>query len=145
MPHDQAHNFDPSCDTFDCEVKYVHTHSCVTYSHLSLDFDCAIPCHLSNCTKRILHKWTMCPIWRCTTHDDPLTPALPLNHPMSIATIVLSLLGTILMTLFITLAVIIVLRRLRRSQHQELRTNSNSPIVGKKERIFRFQWGVSSR
>ena len=75
----------------------------------------------------------MCPIWRCTTHDDPLTPALPLDHPMSIATIVLSLLGTILMTLFITLAVIIVLRRLRRRQHQELRTNSNSPIVGKKE------------
>lgn len=110
----------------------------MTYSHLSMDYDCAIPCHLSNCTKRILHKWTMCPIWRCTTHDDPITPALPLDHPLSIATIVLSLLGTMLMTLFITLAVIMVLRRWKRRQHQQLRTHSNSPIVGKKKK-FRLE------
>lgn len=133
MPHDETHNFDPSCDAFDCEVKYVHTHSCVTYSHLSLDLDCAIPCYLKNCTKRILHKWSMCPIWRCTTTDTPLTPGLPLDHPMSIATIVLSILGTILMTLVVTFVVLLVLRRMKRRGHQELRSHSDSPIVGKKK------------
>ena len=75
----------------------------------------------------------MCPIWRCTTTDTPLTPGLPLDHPMSIATIVLSILGTILMTLVVTFVVLLVLRRMKRRGHQELRSHSDSPIVGKKK------------
>ena len=92
-------NFDDSCQGFDCTVDYVHTYSCVYYYKNPADLDCQIPCFLANCTKTIMHRWTECPVWTCKTPYSPITPSLPLNHPFTVATIVLTILGTIMVTI----------------------------------------------
>ena len=140
VPHDAQHHFEQTCEEYNCEVKYVHTYSCMTYLHLPEDLDCAIPCHLKNCTKQILHKWTMCPVWKCYTHDDPLTPAVPLHHPLSVATIVLSLLGTVMLTLLVTLVAIKIKRWFDRRNHQQMyspeESESHNPIYSKKKKFY---------
>lgn len=124
--------FDASCDAYDCQVKYVHTFSCVHYFHEQYDIDCAIPCLLRNCTQKIFHKWTSCPIWKCSTDLTPINPALPLDHPMSVATIVLSLLGTMMLTLILTFVAIKTKRAYDRRNHQRLFPEANeNPIYSK--------------
>ena len=92
-------------------------------------------CHslfLNNCSKTIVHKWVMCPIWKCSTPLSPLVPSLPLEHPMSSAVIVLSLLGTIMLTLIFTYVGIKVNWRWARRNHAQLMPdNRHSPIYGK--------------
>jgi hypothetical protein len=78
----------------------------------------------------------MCPVWKCTTHDDPLTPAVPLHHPLSVATIVLSLLGTVMLTFIVTMVAIKVKRMFDRRNHQQMYSpeeerERHNPIYGK--------------
>ena len=120
------------CEAFECQVYYVHTSMCVTYSHQPDDIFCAIPCLLMNCTKHVVHKWTNCPHWRCTSGEVPIHPPLPINHPMSIATIVLTIVGTILLTILVTLGLRKALK-IRRRRHHELLENREhqAPIFRK--------------
>jgi hypothetical protein len=126
-------HFNNSCDAFDCAVHYVHTYACTTYKHNSYDLNCAIPCFLSNCSKTIVHKWTMCPIWHCSTPLTPLVPSLPLDHPMGAAVIVLSLLATILLTIILTFVGIKLHQSYRRRYHVQLmpEDDAHNPIYGK--------------
>ena len=132
MENQLDNHYNNSCDSFYCADEYVHTYSCTTYSHNTKDINCAIPCFLNNCSKTIVHKWVMCPIWKCSTPFSPLVPSLPLEHPMSSAVIVLSLLGTIMLTLILTYVGIKVNRRWARRNHAQLMPDKrHSPIYGK--------------
>ena len=131
------------CDSFVCQVYYVHTSMCVTYSHQPEDLFCAIPCFLSNCTKHVVHKWTNCPHWRCTSGEVPIHPPLPINHPMSVALIVLTIVGTILLTILVTMGIRKALKMRRRGSHQPLLdTGIDAPIYGKKYKIHKFMYPI---
>ena len=109
--------YDPACSSYECTEKYVHTFTCVEYSKGPTDVNCAIPCLLRNCTKKIIKKWTMCLVWECQTPDTPITPPV---YPMSIGAIIGSVIGTILATLVVA-GLILLLRKLyKRRNHQEL-------------------------
>ena len=132
MENHMNNHFNNSCDAFDCAVQYVYTFSCTTYLHNPKDLNCAIPCFLSNCSKSIVQQWVLCPIWKCSTPYIPLIPSLPLEHSMSTAVIVLSLLGTIMLTFILTCVGIKIYRKWARRNYVALMPpNQHAIFYGK--------------
>ena len=117
-----SNEYDPTCASYDCAEKYVHTYTCVEYTKEPNDLNCAIPCLLRNCTKKLIKKWSMCLTWDCQTPD---TPIIPPSHPMAIGAIVGSIIGTIIGTLIVAGLMILVKNIYKRRHHHHLPDDQN--------------------
>ena len=91
------------------------------------DIDCAIPCLLNNCTRKVVKKWTMCLTWTCETPDSPILPPL---HPMAIGTIVGFSFLTVVFTLLLAGAVWKLKTMYKRRHHQLLPDQANEDLIG---------------